>query len=470
MSYRSIREAASEIHAGIITPTELVWETLASIDEQDHELQAYVTVMREQAMQDAERAEQEIRTGLYRGPLHGVPIAIKDLIAVQGVRLGAGSKVLHDFVATENATVVDLLRKNGAIIIGKTATYEFAYGSYCPPTRNPWKLAHTTGGSSGGSAAAVSAGMCLGALGSDTGGSIRIPSACCGVTGLKPTYGRVSCHGVIPLSWSLDHVGPIGQNAADCALLFDAIAGYDPHDPNSVSRPRSTTHETLTSEGASGPLSLQGLKLGVPRDSFVAPLDPEVRNAWKAALLVLQEAGAQIVEVEVPRQSMHNYRLVQKPEATLAHQEKGWMQEKLDLYSETVRTRLLEGQEIKAIDYLQAQHQRRLFSATLRSLMQSIDALVLPTQPMPAIEAILMGQEISVDGQRENANEAMLRLTMPFNLSGLPAIAFPCGVSSSGLPLSLQVAGKPFEEGLILRIAHTYQGMTDWQKPALRAD
>src|SRR2546428_3306507 len=301
MPYTSIREAAEEIHSGLITPTELVLETLERIDEQDGEIQAYITVMREQALQDAEQAERELRTGLYRSQLHGIPVAIKDIIAVKDVRLTAGSQVLADYVPTEDATVVEQLHKAGAIIIGKTSTFEFAYGPYSPPTRNPWDLSRTPGGSSGGSAAAVAAGMCLGAIGSDTGGSIRIPAACCGVTGLKPTYGRVSAFGVIPLSWSLDHVGPLGRSAQDCAILFDAIARYDPRDPNSVSGPPAKDSASLIggAEGR-GPLSLQGIRLGVPTESFVAPLDPQVRAAWRAALLVLQEEGAELIDVDVP--------------------------------------------------------------------------------------------------------------------------------------------------------------------------
>src|SRR5436305_7963239 len=367
MPYTSIREAAEEIHSGLITPTELVMETLERIDEQDGEIQAFITVMREQALREAEQAERELRTGLYRSQLHGIPIAIKDIIAVKDVRMTAGSKVLADYTATEDATVVEQLRKSGAIIIGKTATFEFAYGPYAPPTRNPWDHTRTTGGSSGGSAAAVTAGMCLGALGTDTGGSIRIPSACCGVTGLKPTYGRVSCYGVIPLSWSLDHVGPIAHSAEDCAILFDAIAKYDPRDPNSVSGP-STTASRYTStliggvEGR-GPLSLEGLKIGVPQDDFVAPLDPEVRKAWRAALLVLQEEGVEVFDVELPRPTMDLYRMIQKPEASLTHMQNCWFPQRSEYYGEAVRARLIEGQQIPAVDYLKALHERRLLSS-----------------------------------------------------------------------------------------------------------
>lgn len=465
MPYLSIREAAEEIRSGLITPTELVAETLERIDALDGDLKAFVTVMRDQAYEDAERLEREQRTGLYRGQLHGIPVGVKDIIAVKNVRTTAGSKVLADYISQEDAMVVEQLRKNGAIIIGKTNTHEFAYGTYTPPTRNPWNQAHIPGGSSGGSAAAVAASMSLGAIGSDTGGSIRIPAACCGVTGLKPTYGRVSCYGVIPLSWTLDHVGPLGRSAEDCAVLFDAIAGYDPRDPNSVSGPPSRATTTLIGgpEGSST-LSLQGLTLGVPQEAFVAPLDPEVRTAWRAALLVLKEEGAEVVDVELPRATMEVYRTIQMPEASLAHMQKGWLSEHRDDYTDLTLQRLLQGQQIPAVDYLHALHQRRIFSNSMRSVLQRVNALVLPTLPIPAIPIEQAHQEISIDGVSENATVALLRLTMPFNLAGLPAVSLPCGFTASGLPIGLQVAGKPFEESTLLRIAHAYQQITDWHR------
>jgi len=465
MPYISIREAAEEIHSGIITPTELVMETIERIDEQDSEIQAFITVMREQALKEAEQAERELRTGLYRSQLHGIPIAIKDIIAVKDVRLTASSKVLADYIASEDAMVVEQLRKSGAIIIGKTATFEFAYGPYSPPARNPWDHTRTTGGSSGGSAAAVVAGMCSGAIGTDTGGSIRIPAAFCGVTGLKPTYGRVSCYGVIPLSWSLDHVGPLGRGAEDCGILFDAIAGYDPRDPNSISGPPGQASATLIG-GAEGrsPLSLQGLKIGLPQDSFVGPLDPEVRQAWRAALLVLKEEGAEAVDVELPHPSMDMYRTIQMPEASLAHMQKGWLTDHLDAYTERTRERLLQGQKIAAVDYLLAQHERRIFSSAVRAVMQRVNALILPTTPVPAIPIEQMDQDISIEGITENVTLALLSLTMPFNLTGLPACSFPAGFTANGLPIGLQVVGKAFEEATVLRIAHAYQQLTDWHR------
>ncbi len=465
MPYLSIQQASEELRSGLITPTELLAETLERIDQLDGEIQAFVTVMREQAFEEAEKAENEQRTGLFRGPLHGIPIGVKDLIAVKNVRMTAGSKVLADNIAQEDATVVEQLRRAGAVITGKTNTHEFAYGTYTPPTRNPWNLSHIPGGSSGGSAAAVAAGMCFGALGSDTGGSIRIPSACCGITGLKPTYGRVSTYGVIPLSWSLDHVGPMGRSAEDCAILFDAIASYDPRDPNSVSGPPGKSSATLIGgpEGRSL-LSLQGIKFGVPSESFVAPLDPEVRAAWRAALLVLQEEGAEMVDVEVQRPAMETYRTIQMPEASLAHMEGGWLATRLEAYGERTRSRLLQGQTIPAVDYLRAQQQRRAFSSNLRSIMQRVNALVLPTIPIPAIPIEQADQDIQIDGVTENATMALLRLTMPFNLAGLPAISLPCGFTIGGLPIGLQMVGKPFEESMILRIAHAYQQLTDWHR------
>src|SRR5579884_3852661 len=463
MPYLSIKQAADDVRSGLATPTELVEDALARIEQLDGEIRAFVTVMREEALAQAEEAERELRSGLFRGPLQGIPIGVKDLIAVKGVRTTAGSKVLADNVSQENAAVVEQLRKAGAVIIGKTNTHEFAYGTYTPPTRNPWNLAHIPGGSSGGSAAAVAAEMCLGALGSDTGGSIRIPAACCGVTGLKPTYGRVSCYGVIPLSWSLDHVGPLAHSAEDCAIMFDALAAYDPRDPNSVSGPPVGASASLIAgpEGR-GALSLQGLRLGVLPDAFVAPLDAEVRTAWQAAILVLKEAGAEVVNVDVQRPTLETYRTIQMPEASLAHMQNGWLVERSQDYSAVTHARLLAGQKITAVDYLQAQQTRRAFSSSLRAAMYPVDALVLPTIPMPAIQVAQIDQDIRVDGATENATAALLRLTMPFNLAGLPAISLPCGFSSAGLPIGLQLVGKPFEETMILRIAHAYQQFTDW--------
>lgn len=460
MPYQSLALAAEEIRSGIVTPGELVAEALERIEERDGVIKAFVTVMREQAYKDAAQAERELRTGLTRGPLHGIPIGMKDIIGVKGVRMTAGSRVLADYIAPEDATVVELLRKAGAIIIGKTNTHEFAYGTYTPPTRNPWDTTRIPGGSSGGSAAAVAAGMCLGALGTDTGGSIRIPAACCGVTGLKPTYGRVSCFGVIPLSWTLDHVGPLARSAEDCALIFDAITGYDPRDPNSVSGPPGRT-ASLLHDGAEqrDPPSLQGIRIGLPRASFVDPLDPEVRQAWRTAVRVLQEAGAEvIVDVDVPRPTLELYRTVQRPEAALAHMQRGWFPAQASLYGENTRRHLQDGQKISAVDYLRAQDERRRFASAVRSVLQRVDTLALPTLPLPAVPADM--EKITIDG----IPVSLLDLTLPFNLAQLPAISFPCGFTKTGLPIGLQVVGKAFEEATILRIAHAYQQLTDWHR------
>ncbi len=469
MLYQSIQQASEELRSGIVTPTELLADTLNSIDQLDSDVQAFITVMRDQAYEEAEKAESEQRTGLFRSPLHGIPFAIKDIIAVKHVHMTAGSQVLADYIAQEDAAVVEQLRRAGAVIIGKTNTHEFAYGTYTPPTHNPWNLQHIAGGSSGGSAASVAAGMSLAAIGSDTGGSIRIPSACCGVTGLKPTYGRVSTYGVIPLSWSLDHVGPIARSAGDCAILFDAIAGYDPRDPNSVSGPPAKTSSSLIS-GVEGrdPLSLQGIKVGVPSDAYVAPLDPQIRAAWHAALLVMQEEGVEIEHVELQSPNMDTYRTIQMPEASLAHMQRGWLVERIDAYTERTRSRLLQGQTVPAVDYLRAQQERRAFSSNLRTSMQGIHALVLPTLPIPAIRIDQADTDILIDGVTENATIALLRLTMPYNLAGLPAISLPCGFSSDDLPIGLQIVGKPFEESMILRIAHAYQQLTDWHRREIK--
>jgi aspartyl-tRNA(Asn)/glutamyl-tRNA(Gln) amidotransferase subunit A len=257
----------------------------------------------------------------------------------------------------------------------------------------------------------------------------------------------------------------MGRSAEDCALLFDAIVKYDPRDPNSVSGPPGKASASLIggAEGR-GPLSLQGMKLGVPSESFVAPLDPEVRAAWCAALLVLQEEGAKVIDVELQRPAIDIYRTIQMPEASLAHMERGWLTELLEAYGERTRSRLLQGQTIPAVDYLRAQQQRRAFSSNLRSIMQKVNALVLPTIPMPAILIEQADQDMLIDGVTENATVALLRMTMPFNLAGLPAISLPCGFTAGNLPIGLQIVGKPFEESMILRIAHAYQQLTDWHR------
>lgn len=246
-------------------------------------------------------------------------------------------------------------------------------------------------------------------------------------------------------------------------MLFDAIASYDPRDPNSVSGPPSASSVTLISgpEGRS-PLSLQGLKIGLPQDEFVGPLDAEVRQAWRAATLVLQEEGAEIIDVELPRPTMEMYRTIQMPEASLAHMQKGWINERAEAYTERTRSRLIQGQSIPAVDYLLAQHERRAFAGGLRTVMQRVDALALPTIPVPAIPITQMDQDISIEGVTINATAALLSLTMPFNLAGLPACSLPCGFTANGLPIGLQIAGKPFEEATVLRIAHAYQQLTDW--------
>ncbi len=465
LPFTTIAEAAQALRNGLTSPGELVEEAFNQIEARDGEIKAFVTLMREQALADVEMIEREQFTGFYRSPLHGIPVAIKDIIAVKDVRTTAGSRVLEQHISREDAMVVEQLRKAGAIIIGKTNTHEFAYGTFTPPTRNPWNLNRVPGGSSGGSAAALAAGMALGAVGSDTGGSIRIPAACCGVTGLKPTYGRVSCYGVIPLSWSLDHVGPMARTAEDCAILFDAIAGYDPRDPNSTSGPPSRTTASLINgpDGRRDQMSLQGLTLGVPSNEAVIPLDPEVRAAWAASLLVMKEEGAQVKEVEIPTASLELYRTIQRPEATLSHRDKGWL-EHPSLYQESTLEHLMNGFQVSAVDYLEAQQRRRVFASGMRNVLQNqgIDALVLPTIPIPAIPVEQAGHLIEIDGISEESAPAMLRLTMPFNLSGLPTISFPCGFSKDNLPIGLQIAGRPFEESTVLRIAHAYQQLTDW--------
>src|SRR6266852_5624174 len=293
VSQLGLSEASQLVRKKNVSPVELTHECLSRIERLNPKLNAFITVTADSALAEARQAEGEIQHDGWRGPLHGIPIALKDLVDTAGVRTTGGSGVFKDRVPTEDAEIVRRLKAAGAVFLGKLNLHKFAYGgssatSYFGPVHNPWNLDYSSGGSSGGAAAAVAAQLCYGAIGSDTGGSIRQPAGYCGIVGLKPTYGRVSTFGVIPLSWSLDHVGPMGRGAEDCAILFDAIAKYDPRDPNSVSGPPGKASATLIggTEGR-GLISLQGIRLGVPSESFVSPLDPEVRAAWRAALLVL---------------------------------------------------------------------------------------------------------------------------------------------------------------------------------------
>ena len=463
--YLSIAETASRIWNDALSPVDVVQAYLDRIDQYDARYKAYQTVFREEALNAARQAEQDIRSGHYRGPLHGIPIGVKDLVYTKGGRTTAGSLVMADFVPDFDATIIEKLQAAGAIILGKTAVHEFAYGPtgvnphYGTP-RNPWGQDRLPGGSSSGSGVALAAGLTAGAIGSDTGGSIRIPAALCGIVGLKATYGRVSRYGVVGLSWTLDHLGPMTRTVEDAGIMLNGLAGHDPQDPASADLPVPDFTAGLR-DGVSG------LRVGVLRDYFFRSLDPDVQLAVDEAVRVLERQGAQIRDVTFPLASqivVINSPIIQSEAATyhLPKLRNNWEQ-----LSTKVRARLLPGLAVTADIYLNAQRARALVVQQCLELMQDVDILLSPTEPVGAPR--IDDEFVTIQGRTEGVVNTLTRLTRPFNLTGFPAISVPCGFTAEGLPVGLQLASRPWEEATLLRAAFAYEQATDWhtKRPAL---
>jgi aspartyl-tRNA(Asn)/glutamyl-tRNA(Gln) amidotransferase subunit A len=456
----TIAEAARQIEAKTLSPVELTQAALERIERWNPHLNAFLTRLPEQAMAAAKTAEREIHTGRRRGPLHGIPIGLKDLCATKGIRTTSGSKIFHDYVPTEDATVATRLAQAGTVLLGKLHMNEFAYGPdgdniHDGAARNPWHGDCVTGGSSSGSGAAVAASLCLGALGTDTGGSIRIPSALCGIVGLKPTYGRVSRYGITPLSWSLDHVGPMAKTVEDVALLLQAMAGPDPRD-------RGTAQLTVPDYAATLSGGVQGLRVGLPREYFFEALDSEVERAVRGAIDVLQEHGASVREVSWPalRYTTLAGLILVLVEASAFHEP--WIRSRPQDYHPDIALRLKWGLLLPAAAYLKAQRLRARICHDAACLWTDVDVLAVPAT---AVAAPHLGETHVRLGNRETSmREALLRLMRPFNLTGLPAISVPCGFTNAGLPIGLQIAGKPFDEATVLRVAHAYEQHTDWHR------
>jgi aspartyl-tRNA(Asn)/glutamyl-tRNA(Gln) amidotransferase subunit A len=456
--FTSISELAGRLRRREISPVEITRECLERIEKQNPALNAFITVMVDSALAEARRAEAEILRGEWRGPLHGVPVALKDLIDVAGVRTTAGSGLYKDHVATEDAEVVRRLRRAGAVIVGKNNLHEFAYGgsslvSYFGDVHNPRDVGCIAGGSSGGSAAAVAAGMIFAAIGTDTAGSIREPAALCGCVGLKPTYGRVSSRGVIPLSWSLDHVGPLTATVEDAAIVLQAIAGYDAGDIGSVDVPVADYVSGLR-EGA------KGLRVGVVRGYFFDDLDAEVAAAVEKALQETAnlgaELGAEVREVRLGADEVPTDRTLQAAEAYAFHAENA---KSAELYrAETVR-RIRTGENVSAAEYMGRRGELEVARRGIGAVFASVDVLVMPTTPAvaPAIAELKANPEAL-----RPAELRLLRNTRPFNVWGLPAISVPCGFTASGLPVGMQIAGPHWREDLVLRVAHAYERVTGW--------
>lgn len=450
----SLQAAASQIRARQLSPVELTESVLNRITTVDGRTCAFATVTAEHALRAAREAEKDVMDGRYRGPLHGVCVGVKDLVDTRGIPTTSSSRTRSGRTPDSDAAVVERLDAAGAVLVGKTHTHEFAYGVVTPTTRNPWDLERIPGGSSGGSAAAVAAGMCQGAIGTDTGGSVRIPSAVCGTVGLKPTYGRVSRRGIASLSWSLDHVGPLTRTVRDAALMMDVIAGYDRADPASRDVP-SVDHTGQLEAG------VEDLVLGVPRNYFFEHLAPEVETAVRTAIGELERLGAQLREVDVPHPELYmpaEFGIL-VPEASAYHQET--LREQGDRYEADVRTFLEVGELVLATDYIKALRARTLIQQSWRDLFDGIDAVLAPTLPAVAAK---VGQQVFrwSDGVEEPVINAYVRTSAPGNLTGLPALSVPCGFDAEGMPIGLQIIGKPFAEPTVLGIGAAYEASTDW--------
>lgn len=450
----TIQQLGEQIRKRSLSPVELTRDCLARIEKLNPKLNAFITVMPEPALADAKRAEQEIQSGHYRGPLHGIPIGLKDLLDTAGVRTTAASAQYKDRVPTEDAEVVRRLRAAGAIILGKQNLHEFAYGgssmiSFFGEVHNPWDVSCIAGGSSGGSAASVAAGLGCAAIGSDTAGSIRLPAAYCGVVGLKPTYGRVSARRVIPLSWSLDHVGPITNSVHDAAVMLQAIAGYDGGDPASADVPETDYIAKLDQFPPR-------LRIGVPRNFFFDDLHPEAAAAVETAIRVFAGLHAEIRDLKL---EVSTDRTLSSAESWAFHEP--IVARSPELYQPATLARIQSGANTSAAAALRAHRDLEASRHAIRRTFDDVDVLLAPTVPIPPPRIA------DLRAHPENLRPAelmMLRNTRPFNVWGIPTISVPCGFTKDGLPIGLQLAAAPWREDLVLQAGHAYEQATDWHK------
>ncbi len=460
MQIPSIAEASRDIADGRLSPVALAEACLARIAASEPKLNAFIQLTSDAAMRAARQAETDIKAGRCKGPLHGIPFAHKDIYATAGLGTTAHSRLLESNVPNESAFTVEKLAAAGVLPFGKLATHEFAWGGPSfdlpwPPARNPWNPEHFPGGSSSGTGAAVAAGFVLGGTGSDTGGSIRLPAAYCGLAGIKPTYGLLSRYGIQPLAFTLDHAGPLAWTVEDCTILLEAMAGYDPRDPASIDMPVPQLRKRLDA-------GIGGLKVGVVRHFFEhdTPIVPEVGAAMSESIRVLEGLGAEVADVTLPplQDWASAGMLIMIAEAYSVHEP--WLKARYNDYGELFRDRVVMGAFISSGDYLAAVRMRRELRSALARAMQRFDVLILPTVPAPAPRM----EAVTKYGGFEVPN-----FTMPFNVAGTPALSICNGFSADGLPLALQIVGRPFEDATVLAAGHAYERATDWksQRPRL---
>jgi aspartyl-tRNA(Asn)/glutamyl-tRNA(Gln) amidotransferase subunit A len=465
LAYATVGELAGLLAKRKISPVEMTELFLRRIARQNPALNAFLTVNAEHALAAARRAEKQLlrRRSSRRenSPLLGIPITIKDNIWTRGIRSTAGSKILRDFMPSEDSTVARKLARAGAILLGKTNLNEFAYGitggnAHYGPVHNPWALDRISGGSSAGSAVAIAAGLCAASIGTDTGGSIRVPSAFCGTVGLKPTFGRVSVFGTMPLSPSFDHVGPLARSVADAAILLGLIAGRDPLDPTSSARPVEDFRGALGKP-------LRKFRLGRPREHFWEKLDGEVRRAAEAAVRNMEKRGAAVREVSLPhlKESLDSATDISLAEALHVHEAAGYFPARAAEYGEEVRHRIEVGGKVPANRYLAGFDVRKRLLAEFDEAFQNVDAIVAPTVPVPA--PLIGAESVHIDGDQIGVRAAIVGHCRPANFTGLPAISIPCGFTRDGLPVGLQLIGRAFDEATLLRIAISYERANDWR-------
>ena len=450
----TLANTASLISRKELSPVELVQATLERIERLNDRMRAFITVTADQALERARAAEREIaarsasataRSLRNIPPLLGIPISLKDLFDTKGIRTTAGSRVFANRVPDEDADVVKKLSEAGAVIVGKTNMHEFAFGTttvnpHYGTALNPWNTERIAGGSSGGSASSIALSLGLGSMGTDTGGSIRIPASACGIVGLKPTYGRVSLDGTIPLSWSLDHAGPMARTVEDAAILLKVVAGCD-------------CVKDLTGE-------IKNIRVGIPRTYFYERVAPEVENAVRAGLRTLEKLGAHLVEVDLPSapQQRKIFDDIVGPEAYVYHEP--FLREHGDLYGTDVRSRIEPGRTMLATEYVRAQRARVAMKEECEKIFASADVIVTPTLPIPPPRIDSLQKPWGADS--ETAIASLTRFTRPFNIVGLPAVSIPCGFTADGLPIGMQIAGRAFDEATVLRVAYAYEQDAKW--------
>jgi aspartyl-tRNA(Asn)/glutamyl-tRNA(Gln) amidotransferase subunit A len=454
----SLRQASQMLRGKAVSPVELTNICLQRIDRFNPEVNAFITVTGESALTRAREMEAELRYGRWRGPLHGIPIALKDNIDTSGIRTTGASELFKDRVPTEDAEVARRLKDAGAVLLGKLNMHEFAYGatsavSYFGPVHNPWALDRVSGGSSGGSAAAIATGLCFGTLGTDTGGSIRIPSSHCGVVGLMPTYGRVSNRGVIPMAWTLDHVGPICKTVEDAAIMLGAIAGYDEADP-------TTVDTAVPDYSAAFKMHVSRLRVGLPRAGFFDNLDPEYSKAVESAIAVLRELTASVTEIQVP--GAVAAPIVWGPETYAYHAK--WLTESPEKYQAATRRLMIESDQVKPEVYAEARRQVDLARREIKAVFQRVDVLVTPTMKTPpaTIATSLNAPPANPATPTTNNRAASSGNPWAFDVYGVPAMTLPCGFTSAGLPIGLQISAAPFAENTMLALAYAYEQATEW--------